>query len=93
MIYSLIVTDDNERLMATVSLRDLVVSEHNVTLDSIMQMDPISVFDDDKIDTLAEIISKYDLLAIPVTDKDMKMEGMVVIDDIVEDLLDRRKTK
>jgi sporulation protein YlmC with PRC-barrel domain len=93
MIYSLIVTDDNERLMATVSLRDLVISEHNVTLDSIMQLDPISVFDDDKIDSLAEIISKYDLLAIPVTNKDMKMEGMVVIDDIVEDLLDRRKTK
>ncbi|MGD0710230.1 MAG: CBS domain-containing protein [Bacteroidales bacterium] len=93
MIYSLIVTDNNERLMATVSLRDLVVSEHNVTLDSIMQLDPISVFDDDKIDSLAEIISKYDLLAIPVTNKDMKMEGMVVIDDIVEDLLDRRKTK
>ena len=42
--------------------------------------------------SLAEIISKYDLLAIPVTDKDMKVEGMVVIDDIVEDLIEERKT-
>jgi magnesium transporter len=93
MIYSLFITDSDERLIATVSLRDLVISEHNVALNSIMQKNAISVFDDDKIDSLAEIISKYDLLAIPVTNKDMKMEGMVVIDDIVEDLLDRRKTK
>ncbi len=93
MIYSLFVTDKDEKLVATVTLRDLVISEPNITLKDIMQIDAISVFDDDKIDTLAEIISKYDLLAIPVTDKEMKMEGMVVIDDIVEDLLGKRKTK
>ena len=58
-----------------------------------MNEDTISVFDDDKIDSLAEIISKYNLLAIPVTNKEMKMEGMVVIDDIIEDLLNKRKTK
>jgi len=93
MIYSLFITDTDERLVATVSLRDLVISDENITLEKIMQRNAISVFDDDKIDSLAEIISKYDLLAIPVTNREMKMEGMVVIDDIVEDLLDKRKTK
>ncbi len=93
MMYSLFITDKNDKLVATVSLRDLVVSEPKVTLDKIMQKDMITVFDDDKVDSLAEIISKYDLLAIPVTDRQMKMEGMVVIDDIVEDLLYKRKTK
>ncbi|MEI6766763.1 MAG: CBS domain-containing protein [Bacteroidota bacterium] len=92
-IYSLFVADKDERFIATVSLRDLVVSEPSVTLKDIMEEDAISLFDDDKIDSLAEIISKYNLLAIPVTDKEMKMQGMVVIDDIIEDLLDRRKTK
>jgi Mg/Co/Ni transporter MgtE len=58
-----------------------------------MQRNAVSVFDDDKIDSLAEIISKYNLLAIPVTSRDMKIEGMIVIDDIVEDLLDERKTE
>jgi len=93
MIYSLFVTDTEERLVATVSLRDLVISDENIMLEKIMQRNAISVFDDDNIDSLAEIISKYDLLAIPVTNKEMKMEGMVVIDDIVEDLLHKRKTK
>jgi len=49
--------------------------------------------DEDKIDTLAAIISKYDLLAIPVTDAENTLKGMVVIDDIVEDLMLKGKTK
>ena len=91
-IYSLLVLDDQEKLVATVSLRDLIISEPDKRLSDIMNKEFISVYDDDKIDILAEIISKYDLLAIPVTDKDMKVEGMVVIDDIVEDLIKDRKT-
>jgi len=93
MIYSLYVTDKKDRLISSVSLRDLVVSEPSVRIRSIMKRNPVKVFDDDKIDSLAEIISKYNLLAIPVTDREHKLQGMVVIDDIVEDLLDKRKTK
>lgn len=93
VIYSLFIVDEEGKFTATVTLRDLVISDPSTTLDKIMQTDAISVFDDDDIDSLAEIISKYDLLAIPVTNKQMKMEGMVVIDDIVEDLLTKRRTK
>ena len=93
MIYSLFITDDNDNFIATVSLGALVVTEHEKKLADIMNEDAVSVFDDDKIDSLAEIISKYNMLAIPVISRDMKMEGMVVIDDIVEDLLNKRKTK
>jgi CBS domain-containing protein len=93
MIYSLFITDENEKLIATVSLRDLVISLPTITLAEIMNKRFISVLDEDKIDTLAEIISKYDLLAIPVTDADNTLVGMVVIDDIVEDLMLKGKTK
>lgn len=92
-IYSLFVTDSKEKLIATVSIRDLVISAPDTKLEKIMTKNTISVFDEDKIDSLAEIISKYNLLAIPVTDKNMLLQGMVVIDDIVEDLLYKRKTK
>ena len=70
-----------------------MVTENEKKLSDIMNEDAVSVFDDDKVDSLAEIISKYNMLAIPVISRDMKMEGMVVIDDIVEDLLNKRKTK
>jgi magnesium transporter len=58
-----------------------------------MNTDFISVQDEDKADRLAAIILKYDLLAIPVTDSQNTLVGMVVIDDIVEDLMSKRKTK
>ena len=93
MIYSLFITDETEKLVATVSLRDLVVSLPAMTLAEIMNKDIIRVFDEDKVDTLAVIILKYDLLAIPVTDSENTLVGMVVIDDIVEDLMDKGKTK
>lgn len=93
MIYSLFVTNEEEKLVATVSLRDLVISQPSLMLSQIMNTDFISVNDEDKIDTLAMIILKYDLLAIPVTDSTNTLVGMVVIDDIVEDLMDKGKTK
>jgi magnesium transporter len=93
MIYSLFITDPEEKLIATVSLRDLVISLPTMTLSEIMNTDIICVKDEDKIDTLGSIISKYDLLAIPVTDAENTLMGMVVIDDIVEDLMYKGKTK
>ena len=93
MIYSLFVIDADEKLIATVSLRDLVISLPTMTLKDIMNEQFISVQDEDKVDRLAAIILKYDLLAIPVTDAQNALVGMVVIDDIVEDLMSKRKTK
>jgi magnesium transporter len=92
-IYYLYVTDEQERIIATVSLRDIVVSEPAVKLDEIMNKEVILVHDFDKIDTLADIISKYSLLALPVVDKDMKMQGMVIIDDVVDILLKARRRR
>ena len=57
-----------------------------------MKHNPITVFDDDKVDSLAELVSKYNLLAVPVINKKRMMEGVVVVEDIVDDLLGHRKT-
>lgn len=93
MIYSLFITDNEEKLVATISLRDLVISLPSQKLAEIMNKQFISVQDEDQIDKLAAIILKYDLLAIPVTDSVNTLKGMIVIDDIIEDLMDKRKTK
>ena len=61
MIYSLFITDEEEKLIATVSLRDLVISLPTMTLAEIMNRQIIAVNDEDKVDTLGAIISKYDL--------------------------------
>jgi len=91
-LYNLFVIDDKEELVATFSLRDLVVSQPNVTLKQIMKTNPIYIYDDQEIDDVAEIISKYNLLALPVVNRNNQLEGMVIIDDVVEDLIDKRRT-
>ena len=93
MLYYLYVLDDSEKLIASVSIRDLIVSQPEVKLNDIMKTKVPFVEDYDKIDLLAEMISKYNLLAIPVVDIQKKMVGVVIIDDVVFTLLKSRKKK
>ena len=92
-IYYLYVLDDDGKLIATVSLRDIVISQLDVKLKSIMNTKINFVYDTDRIDSLAEMISKYNLLAIPVVSEASEMLGMVVIDDVVNNLLRSRRRR
>ena len=89
--YYLYVLDDAGRLVASVSLRDLVTSDPSIRLEGIMNRRVVKIEDYDRLDSLAEILSKYNLLAVPVVDRNSKMLGMVIIDDIVTSLLKTRK--
>lgn len=93
LLYTLFIVNHGGKLLASVSLRDLIISEPNVQLGEIMRKNPVAVLDEDKLDSLAEIVSKYNLLAVPVINNNNILEGMVVIDDIVDDLLGERKTR
>ncbi len=93
LLYNLFIVTHSGKLIATVSLRNLVISEPTVKLKDIMRKNPVFVEDNDKLDSLAEIVSKYNLLAVPVVNQYQVLEGMVVIDDIVDDLLGARKTR
>jgi flagellar motility protein MotE (MotC chaperone)/sporulation protein YlmC with PRC-barrel domain len=91
-LYNLFVTNEYDLLIATFSLRDLVISQPDAKISQIMKPSPVFLYDYQKIDDIAEIISKYNLLAIPVVDSRDALQGMVVIDDVVEDLINKRRT-
>jgi Mg/Co/Ni transporter MgtE len=91
-LYNLFVTDSNENLKATFSLRDIVTSDPSTPIHLIMKPSPVFLYDDQEIDEIAEFISKYNMLAIPVVDKHNVLQGMVVIDDVIEDLINKRRT-
>jgi magnesium transporter len=91
-LYNMFVTESNEELIGTFNLRDLVVSEPFLSVSNIMKSEPVSLFDNQKVGAIAEIISKYNFLAIPVVDLSNQLQGMVVIDDVVEDLTGKRRT-
>ncbi len=90
-LYYLYVLDHRERLVASVALRDLVISPPDTKLREIMDRKVIKVYDNDKIDSIAEIISKYNMLAIPVVGVNNKMMGIVIIDDVMFTLMKSRK--
>jgi magnesium transporter len=92
-LYNMFVIESNDELIGTFNLRDLVVAEPNVTVSQIMKSEPVFLFDDENKRAIAEKVSKYNLLAVPVVDRQNLLQGMVVVDDVVEDLINERRTK
>lgn len=92
-LYNLFVTEKNDELIGTFNLRDLVIANPETTVSQIMKSDPMFLYDNQKVDDIAELISKYNLLAVPVVDPNNQLQGMVVVDDVVEDLINERRTR
>jgi magnesium transporter len=89
--YYLYIINDMERLVATVSLRDIVVSEPQTKLKDIMDTNIIYVNAFDKLNALTDIVSKYGLLAVPVVDDNMVLVGVVAIDDVIYNILKSKR--
>ncbi|CCJ33442.1 magnesium transporter MgtE N-terminal domain-containing protein [Caloramator australicus] len=85
--YYLYVIDDAGRLVGVVSLRDLIVADGDAKLKDIMRKNVIYVLDEDNLDDLTELVTKYELLAVPVVDKDRVLVGMAILNDIVDEVL------
>lgn len=84
MIFYLYVVDDTGRLVGVTSLRQLLLSAPGRTLGEIMQRDMIQVHTLTDQEEVAQLAARYDLLAIPVTDDDGRLAGIVTVDDIVD---------
>lgn len=91
-MFGFFVINKNKELIATFTFRDLAVADPGARISTFMNDDPISLYDEQKIDDVAELVSKYNLLAIPVINKSNQLEGMVVIHDVIEDLVNKRRT-
>jgi len=83
-IYYIYVVEDERHLAGVVSLRDLIMSAPDVHVSQIVQREVITVHADDDQEDVAETMSKYDLLALPVIDETGKLLGIVTVDDALE---------
>jgi len=83
-IYYVYVVDDEERLVGVLSLRDLIVAQPNTPISDVMIHDPVPVHVLDDENAVAEVVAHYNLLAVPVTDADGKLEGIVTVDDAMD---------
>ena len=82
-IYYLFVVDSEQRLVGVLNLRQLIMAQPTARLHEIMIKDPARVHHTDSRDSVAEMVEKYDLLALPVVDDGDVLVGMITVDDVV----------
>ena len=83
-IYTLYVTDDNDYLHGTLSLREIILARKGQIIKDIMNTRIISVKTSMDQEDVADIFVDYDFTSLPVVDSLNRMLGIITIDDIVD---------
>ena len=85
-IYTAYVTDPSRHLRGTIDLAELLFNDPDALIKDIMDDDAqlIFVHTMDDQEEVAEVVKKYDLLSVPVVDKENRLVGIVTIDDVVD---------
>lgn len=78
------VVDNDERLQGVFPLKRVITSPSVSKVKHVMKKDPISVKVDTPTDEVAQIIEKYDLVALPVIDSIGRLVGIVTVDDVMD---------
>jgi magnesium transporter len=86
--YGYIVNDEN-RLEGIISLRQLLVNPPEMPLTDMMEENVRSVEVGEDLEDTLELMTKYDLLALPVLHDDGTMAGIITVDDLLQHLLPR----
>ena len=84
VIESIYITDDKRHLVGIVDLRDLLSASRNTKLREIMDDQVIFVEPEVDQEEVAQMVSKYDLQAIPVVSKKQTILGIITVDDIID---------
>jgi Mg/Co/Ni transporter MgtE len=86
-VYYAYVIDQDDRLEGVVSLKDLLVAPMNSLISGIMEDNVKQVRIDAEPEEIYHVLTKYNLIAVPVMDEDGKMAGIVTVDDILQHFL------
>jgi magnesium transporter len=87
-IYYLFVVDGQNKLSGVISPRQLIIADPDTYLMDIMEIDVVSVKAGADQEQVAELMSRYDLLALPVVDEGNVLLGIITIDDVLDVVVD-----
>lgn len=83
-VFYVYVTNKDEKLAGVLSLRQLIQVPPHTRLGTMIKRDVISVATDTDQEEVAKLVGRYNLLAIPVVDKDSTLVGIITVDDVVD---------
>jgi len=86
-IYTCYITE-RRKLVGIVSAKDLMTTDDDVPIKDLMETEIISVHTHADQEQVAQLFTKYDLLALPVIDQDDRMVGIVTFDDAMDVMVD-----
>ena len=85
-IYYVYVVDDDNKLRGVFPLKKMITHPSASKIKHVMKKDPVSVRTDDTIETVAQTIEKYDLVALPVVDSIGRLVGRITVDDVMDEV-------
>jgi CBS domain-containing protein len=85
-VYYVYALDDQRRLAGVVSLADLLTAEPASLVEAITRREVVRVDADDADEKVAEVMERYDLLALPVVDEAGVLLGIITVDDVMRTL-------
>ncbi len=83
-VYVAYVTNESRVLEGIVSLKDLIFAEPNAIIGDIMETDILCANTLDHQEEVVAMIQKYDMLALPIVDKENRLVGIVTVDDALD---------
>jgi magnesium transporter len=91
-VYAIYLLDPRSKvLLRALPLRRLITSDPNATvLDAAPSRRPVTISSEASRDEATRLISKYDLLAVPVVDGTGQLVGIVTVDDVIDAIVDRQ---
>jgi magnesium transporter len=78
------VLDGNQRLLGIVSLRDLVAADPKKIVKDVMTKDIYTVSENTDQVEIAHLLTQHGIKAVPVLDKEGRMQGVVTVDDLID---------
>ena len=91
-IYTCFVTSADRKLEGVVSVKDLLLNDDETVVGDIMDTNVVFCMTQDDQEEAAEKISDYDLVALPVTDREGRLVGIVTVDDVI-DVMEKEATE
>lgn len=91
-IYTCYVMNEKRKLEGIVSLRKLVLLDQDLLIKDVMNEDVIVTNTLDDQEEIINIFKKYDLITLPVVDKENRLVGIITVDDII-DVIDQETTE